>query len=104
MALPIYPPLAAIHFKNCTFLHSTRSHNIQLIATQCLVYTVMPQYHEINMHIHCVVLTSQLPVVLIIMYSKARPTQYLGMYIVPLTCTWLCRPKARKGSICSAYD
>ena len=49
----------------------------------------MPQYHEINMHSHCVVLASQLPVVLKIIYSPARPTQYLGMYIYYDVSLWL---------------
>ena len=40
----------------------------------------MPQYHEVNMYSQ-VALASQLPTMLIIMYSPARPTQYLYVCI-----------------------
>ena len=56
--------------------------DIQFIATQYSVYVVMLQYHEISMYSLCVVLASQLPTVLIIMYNPAKPTQYLDILFV----------------------
>ena len=58
----------------------------------------MPQYHEINMYSHCVVLASQLPAVAYTYNTvKLDQQQYMDILFVcivtmmcPFIYTWLC--------------